>query len=62
MNQHKEQSRRKIKKFGIISVIIWLIKVNINRVQLKRLSAYCVAKEYDLTNLAKFLGERKVIF
>lgn len=35
-------------------------QVNINRVQLKRLSAYSVAKEYDLTNLAKFLGERSI--
>ena len=56
--QHKEQSRRKIKKFGIIAVSNAIIQVNINRVQLKRLSAYCVSKEYDLQNLAKFLGER----
>jgi uncharacterized Rmd1/YagE family protein len=46
-------SRRKGKKIA-------LLKSNINRIKLRRLSSYCCAREYELQKIAEFLREKTI--
>jgi len=58
----KEQGRRKGKKLALLSVNYFLnsIKTNLNMVKLKRLSSYCVAREYDLQKIAAFFRDKTI--